>query len=500
MASTGSMGTLSWSAKLDSNEFKKGVRKVKKEMKEAQKAVGESLKVMAKGFAVVTGAVTGATVALGAMVKQSADVVNSQKILADSIGATQQEIAGLELASDSMGVSYDQLIDKMREIGGIEEFEKLADDVASASSATESMKIAQEALGNEGLKLLPILQQGSAGLRAYSQEALKLGLALPEDKVNALTSAWGAFEKAMQMVRGLTRQLSAELGESFGRTFTLIQAIVETFRDNFVTLFGDINKSYSSFINILVKGVNDYGIPAWVGFQNAVADVGEAVAYLFNLFASSPIGTKIDNWTLSLFDFMSAMKEVSRLLFIDLVLGFINIVGDAMVGTLSWLNDLNAKIQDILVDLGIKDRVQVIGEKIVDAVRLEALKKGLDNVKEVVGGIKKVFEEDLENALGERIKQVEDMQNKFKFNVDKAEATRLKAFNGGDEDGKTDPVKVELDSGGVSQNNVLATAGSVEEFNLMKSQRKEELNILKKIAENTSKTAKNQTQDAGFNG
>ena len=137
MASTGSVGTLSWSAKLDSNEFKKGVRKVKKEMKEAQKAVGQSLKMMAKGFAVVTGAVTGATVALGAMVKQSADVVNSQKILADSIGATQQEIAGLELASDSMGVSYDQLNDKMREIGGLDEFEKLAERVASAESATE---------------------------------------------------------------------------------------------------------------------------------------------------------------------------------------------------------------------------------------------------------------------------------------------------------------------------------------------------------------------------
>ena len=43
MASSGSVGTLSWSAKLDSNEFKKGVRKVKKQMKEAQKSVSPNL-------------------------------------------------------------------------------------------------------------------------------------------------------------------------------------------------------------------------------------------------------------------------------------------------------------------------------------------------------------------------------------------------------------------------------------------------------------------------
>ena len=88
MASTGSVGTLSWSAKLDSNEFKKGVRKVKKEMKEAQKAVGQSLKMMAQSFTVATGAVAGLTGALALLTKETADTVNAQNILAESIGST----------------------------------------------------------------------------------------------------------------------------------------------------------------------------------------------------------------------------------------------------------------------------------------------------------------------------------------------------------------------------------------------------------------------------
>ena len=493
---TGSVATLSWSAKLDSNEFKKGVRKVKKEMKEAQKAVGQSLKMMAKGFAVVTGAVTGATVALGAMVKQSADVVNSQKILADSIGATQQEIAGLELASDSMGVSYDQLIDKMREIGGINEFSKLADDVASASSATESMRIAQEALGNEGLKLLPILQQGSAGLKAYSQEALKLGLALPEGKVNALTSAWGAFEKAMQMIRGLTRQLSAELVESFGRTFTLIQTIVETFRGNFIDLFRNINSVYVNFINSVATGIQDFAIPAWIAFQNIIGQVGKSIATLFNLFLSSPVEGTIDNWTIAIFDFGSTMRESLAFGLARVFQEVFKAIGEGLVNLLSFFNDIFQKLNKLFVKIGLKSEIQGIIDAIDSNLQLETLKKGVEDVGKEIKEVVDILEDDLELTLSDRIAQTDKLQKAFGFNLDKFENIRLNALNGGETGKDSDPVEVEVNPS--SQNNVIATAGSVEEFNIMRSQRKEELNILKKIADNTSKTAKNQPQPAGF--
>ena len=133
MSSSGSVGTLSWSAKLDSNEFKKGVKNVKKQMKDMKKNVSKAFNSLNKSMAMATGAITGATGALAYMTKQSADLVNSQKILADSIGATQSEIAGLELASSSLGVSYDQMIDKMREVGGVDAFKNLANQVAEAT-------------------------------------------------------------------------------------------------------------------------------------------------------------------------------------------------------------------------------------------------------------------------------------------------------------------------------------------------------------------------------
>ena len=59
-----------------------------------------------------------------------------------------------------------------------------------------------------------------------------------------------------------------------------------------------------------------------------------------------------------------------------------------------------------------------------------------------------------------------------------------------------DPIKVEVESVG---SNTLATAGSIEEFNLMSAQRKEELAESKKQTKLLQKLAKNQPKEAGLN-
>ncbi len=116
MASQGSMGTLSWSAKLDSNEFKKGVRRVKKEMKEAQKAVGNSLKMMAQGFTVATGAIAGMTVAMGAMVKQSAEGVRELENLSKVADTTFQDFQKMAFGAKKFGVEQDKLSDILKDV------------------------------------------------------------------------------------------------------------------------------------------------------------------------------------------------------------------------------------------------------------------------------------------------------------------------------------------------------------------------------------------------
>ena len=494
MASSGSVGTLAWSAKLDSNEFKKGVRKVKKQMKEAQKSVAESIKIMSKGFAIATTAVVGLTGALAYMTKQSAEVVNAQKILADSIGATQAEIAGMELVADSLGVSYDQLIDKMREFGGISEFKELADKVANATTATEQMKIAQEALGNEGLKLLPVLQQGASGLKAMEEEAMKLGLALPDDKVNALTTAWGAFEKAMQMVRGLTRQLSAELGGAFKKTFIVIQSLIETFRDNFIILFSDISEAYIKFINILVKGITKYGVPAFVALQNVIGEVGKAIATLFNLFTSSPVASTIDNWSIAVFDFGMTMRESLAFGLARVFQVVFDTIGKGLIKMLSTFNDVFQKLNKLFVKLGFKSELQGALDSISSNLQLESLKKGVNSIGGEIKSIVDVLNDDLELKLSDRLSIVDELSKKFGFNLEKFGFNEIKSLTN-DEDGKktTSGFGEEKRSGGT-----LATSGSVEEFNLLRDQRNQELIESKKQTKLLEKLTKTQPSTAGL--
>ena len=217
MAGNGKVGNLFFGINLDSKEFKKGMRQVKRNMKQFQKDMKNGFATVAKGATALTAGITGLTAGAFALAKQTSELVNSQNILAESLGSTQAEIAGLELAADTMGVSYDMLIDKMREFGGVDEFKKLADDVMNAGDATAQLAKAQEIFGNEGLKLLPILQQGSQGLNDYVTEARKLGLALSPDQVDQMTGAWGKYEKMMQKITCATRQFGVAFSEDFGQ-------------------------------------------------------------------------------------------------------------------------------------------------------------------------------------------------------------------------------------------------------------------------------------------
>ena len=488
MASSGSVGTLSWSAKLDSNEFKKGVKKVKKQMKEAQKAVSDSIKMIGKSFTIATGAIGGATVALGAMTKASADLVNAQVILADSIGSTQSEIAGLELASSSLGVSYDQMIDKMREIGGVDTFKRLAQEVASASSETEQMRIAQEALGNEGLKLLPILQQGADGLADFEHQARKLGLALPEEEVKALTDAWASLEDVQHRIQGGMRQLSADLAPTFDRVLTEMTNVIDENSAEISVMFDVMAEQFDLAMDGILMAFESLGL----------VDETQTWANAFMKVA----------WVLEN-SFKLALKGIAKLF-------------EKSVSTISY--PFRVMLENLYKDFqtffkGIQKGLELVGaeieaiDTIVDGLQISIDGLDADEVTGAFDGLlgSEAFDTELEDSwkrIEERVKSVRKEQEKL---------TKTSKDIGGDLMGdyfdlldstneynakkevsqdEQDPIKVEVESVG---SNTLATAGSIEEFNLMSAQRKEELAESKKQTKLLQKLAKNQPKEAGLN-
>ena len=491
MASTGSVGTLSWSAKLDSNEFKKGVRRVKKEMKEAQKAVGQSLKMMAQSFTIATGAVAGLTGALAVLTKETADTVNAQNILAESIGSTQSEIAGLELASNALGVSYDQLIDKMREVGGVDAFKRLAEQVASAETATEQMTIAQQALGNEGLKLLPILQLGASGLADFERQARKLGLALPEDEVKALVDAWSDYEALQFRIIGLSRQLGAELAPLFEE---ILQDTVSFVDEN------------SEAIKILFDSLGFYIGNVFDGIRLALESVGIVDEAQSWSDAILEVAFQIEN------SFENAFINIVK--FAEKAVDFISYPFRKMLQILNMaILDLMLKMRDALAFVGQESKKlnEFIQKAVADDVFLEAGFSGLFS-DEMVADFQKKHDDFMKKSK-DRMKQIKEEQKAISdpegFDIFGAIFTGfnkgMKAVKDGFDyaknlemldDGKDDPVEVEVSR----SSNILATAGSVEEFNLITAQRNQELDIAKKQLKELEKLNKDKSQDAGFNG
>ncbi|MFM7836229.1 MAG: hypothetical protein ACKPJD_30910, partial [Planctomycetaceae bacterium] len=100
-----------------------------------------------------------------------------QKFLASaaegSAGATQALAAlGLTVA-ELQGLSPDQ------------QFEKLADRIAKISDPAMRTAAAMEIFGKTGTNLLPLMQNGAAGIQAFRQEAQQLGLVMSTEDAQA---------------------------------------------------------------------------------------------------------------------------------------------------------------------------------------------------------------------------------------------------------------------------------------------------------------------------
>ena len=498
MAGNGKVGNLFFGINLDSKEFKKGMRQVKRNMKQFQKDMKNGFADVAKGATALTAGITGLTAGAFALAKQTSELVNSQNILAESLGSTQAEIAGLELAADTMGVSYDMLIDKMREFGGVDEFKKLADDVMNAGDATAQLAKAQEIFGNEGLKLLPILQQGSQGLNDYVTEARKLGLALSPDQVDQMTGAWGKFEKAMQKITGLTRQLGLIFSESFGE---FSEKIGELISNNLPALVANVDvvwKAFQNWFNNMIMGI-EYTLDAFADFTDGVSDEFSAIELL--VFA---LESPFEAFSL----FLASWAETTLSVMSSPFRGFVNLVSRIFSGFTVLLETIVTGWAKIFEGI-----ISSLPKGFTEGSDIKSVAEALNRMKGSIAGVRKEVEEfgeamDPKNFTGayDDLLLTKDKRKEFESLLDKSvdrtrrrmarvmgDISKMGKSETGAESGKADA------SSKISGMATLAVAGSIEAFKLENQTENQILDVNKKqlIALNKM-TRQQQLQVAGF--
>ncbi len=540
MASTGSVGTLSWSAKLDSNEFKKGVRKVKKQMKEAQKSVTESLKFISSGFAIATGAVVGMTGALGAMTKQTAESVKEIENLSRVADTTFNEFIKMSEGAKKYGVEQGKLADILKDTkdrvgdflatggGPMKDFfEQIAPKVGITADAfrdlsgkdalqlfytsLEKANLSQaemtfylEAVASDLTLLQPLLADNGKLLNQFGKEAEQAGLLLPDDKIQDLKDSMAGFDRLSQRLTGSIRSISAELAPTFTAITEDINKVLDDNEIGVKMLFESIGIYFQIAMDGIKYTFEQAGIIA--GFESWEDAFLKTAFFIQNSFNILMLGLKT-----GIEKMLSTISYPFRVFIAGIVKGveLIFRLVRKLVGLISdETNELDRQIQELNDTVVAYDVTSLTGA--FDGVFTDSIKEELAQSKKefdkTVSELKKKRKADAKAPVKDVFKEAKSGGGLFgsvfkglnkgleviKQGVDFLNKPN-KHFKEGQEAGA---LKVEVDASSV--NNILATAGSVEEFNLMSAQQKEEINIAKAQLKQLQKLNRNKTESAGL--
>jgi hypothetical protein len=230
---SGSLASIVVKLTADASEFMEGLKKASDSAK-AFVAVGASM--AAAGGVMEAG--------LMAAAKHAADFGDMLRDASQRTGVTTQQLAGLRLAADESGASFEELTKGLgllskQAVAAAEgsasaqaKFDHLGISVRDASGAvkpmnqllleasdkfhnmhdgTEKSALAMEVFGKSGASLIPLLNEGSAGLAGYTDKATRFGTAMGVDATKAADAFNDSQRDVEEALSGLTITVGTEL-------------------------------------------------------------------------------------------------------------------------------------------------------------------------------------------------------------------------------------------------------------------------------------------------
>lgn len=239
---------------MQADNFSNGVKAAQRESKELEKAfrpVKELAASIGTAFAATGIAIAGS---LAAMVKSAADYGDSMNDAAKRTGLTTESLSKLRLAAETSGSSFDGLTTGLKFLGknmelatsgGKEQIKafaaagisakdlaaahgdvnkilpKLADSFAAAADGSGKTAVSMALLGKSGTDLIPMLNEGSAGLEHWGDVAQKSGRVISAEAAKAADE----FNDQLQILEGSLKGISGTIGSVF------IPSLTELFKN-----------------------------------------------------------------------------------------------------------------------------------------------------------------------------------------------------------------------------------------------------------------------------
>jgi hypothetical protein len=233
------IGALRVNLGLDSAQFERGAKRAQT----TTQRLGSSLQRFGAAMSLVSAGIVAAF-------RSQINAADEAGKAAQKVGLSVEALTRLRFAADLSGVSAQQLetgIQRLSRtmVSGSKAFDRvgvasrdaagrlrptedvlldLADVFQRMPDGAEKTALAIETLGRSGADLIPLLNGGSAALRAMMNEADALGLTISNDTFRAAERFNDALTRIGAVARGLTRQIAAELAPAMA-------AIAETIAD-----------------------------------------------------------------------------------------------------------------------------------------------------------------------------------------------------------------------------------------------------------------------------
>jgi len=124
----------------------------------------------------------------------------------------------------ALGIEFASL----RQLAPDRQFELIADRISQLTDPADRARAATELFGKAGADLLPMFEQGAAGIRKAREEAVRLGASLSEDQVKQLAAADDALKRLNASWEGLVRTLTVAVTPSLVTVFNAMQNALST--------------------------------------------------------------------------------------------------------------------------------------------------------------------------------------------------------------------------------------------------------------------------------
>lgn len=193
------------------------------------------------------------------------------------------EILGLNLAT-------------LQKLSPEQQFLTIAEALSKIKDPTKQAAIALGLFGKSGTKLLPLIQEGGAGINKLMEEAKTLGRVLSEDDAKSAEELNDAFGRLTSMINGLKMQIGAALAPMLTNLLETIKPIMQA-----ILQWVSDNRDLARIIFIVVSAIAGVGASlivlgpviggigsAFTGLATAISLVTTGIGAFITFLASPP--------------------------------------------------------------------------------------------------------------------------------------------------------------------------------------------------------------------